>query len=497
MNKHTLRKLGLTALVTVLGATGCAAATDAPAAPVPADGLPVESVPPATMFGPEEMMEKLAMATAEQFGKELFSFLFGDKPFNADDFIHTIDANVRKALNDQILQNGKDVVAYAPMELAEVMSRQKAATTATERQSIATDMESDGRYPALAGLKKAAQSFGAAQTPEVKQAGLSLYVAVTQLLITKLTIQNQLYPDHGYATDLQTWLTFPSTGAISHVTHVTGELREGQVRARMGQVEYCRTYPDDDPMTGFTDHATGEMVFYDYKYHSDTDARCTRAREVYAENIAKAASLAADPGYTFSVTMNDAWASLAHTIDATTPPTTLLAYDFGGMYGTGDAQYPNPFTGALSCPAGYTDQVAFGRYDQDYPFHVCVRPADGVQKPVADFGGMYGVTDYGFGAATLPNGITGDATCPAGFTATKILDEAGHDNPLYFCSRAHVEGGAGWTFGGTFSRRGGYKNPLTEAMICPIGFTSSFVYGSWPDNVRRRNDDVSFCFKAK
>lgn len=106
-------------------------------------------------------------------------------------------------------------------------------------------------------------------------------------------------------------------------------------------------------------------------------------------------------------------------------------YDFGAMWGTVEkVTVNNPFTGAPSCPAGYSDQPLLDTFGVDWPLHLCYRDHVPGTTPEHGFGGAWGYVDNG---QLAPNPATDAATCPAGYTATQILGTFGVDWPLFFC----------------------------------------------------------------
>jgi hypothetical protein len=157
----------------------------------------------------------------------------------------------------------------------------------------------------------------------------------------------------------------------------------------------------------------------------------------------------------------------------------LAQMDFGGMYGFGNNQnYANPYTGGQSCPTGYAAYRILGTPGIDNNLFFCGRTPNGT-TPVADFGGMYG---YG-SPNNYPNPFTGGFSCPAGFTATKVLGTVNIDYSAFVCHRTGTRSPL-VTFGGMF---GGYfkdgnhltyPNPLTAADTCPSTFSASATLGT-------------------
>lgn len=106
--------------------------------------------------------------------------------------------------------------------------------------------------------------------------------------------------------------------------------------------------------------------------------------------------------------------------------------DFGGMWGyVNGVPTRNPFTNAASCPTGYTAQRVLGTSGRDYPVYVCHKPHMSKTPPTYPFGGMWGQVN---GGTYVPNPSTGALSCPAGFTDKQVLGTGGVDYELHFCA---------------------------------------------------------------
>jgi peptidoglycan hydrolase-like protein with peptidoglycan-binding domain len=176
--------------------------------------------------------------------------------------------------------------------------------------------------------------------------------------------------------------------------------------------------------------------------------------------------------------------------------------DFGGMYGLGGVgtstivKYPNPATGDVSCPAGYSASQVLGTSGLDWPMNFCSQTHTATSNQIYDFGGMYG---YGWNTTTNTannylNPATNGMSCPTGYTASQVLGTSGQDWPVYFCYAPHTTTSQPvYYFGGMYGygSPSNYPNPLTGSLSCPAGYTSSQVLGTpnadWP---------VYFCYKA-
>lgn len=157
---------------------------------------------------------------------------------------------------------------------------------------------------------------------------------------------------------------------------------------------------------------------------------------------------------------------------------------FGGMYGYGaSSSYVNPATGALSCPAGYTDAKVLGTAGVDYDVHLCTRLLPPGEAPLYDFGGMYGVGKEVKAGVVFNyiNPATNANTCPAGYAAAQVLGSPSVDNLVAYCYRLHTAQASGpFTFGGVWGTgaSGSYPNPATGAGSCPSNFSWSVHLGT-------------------
>ncbi len=185
-------------------------------------------------------------------------------------------------------------------------------------------------------------------------------------------------------------------------------------------------------------------------------------------------------------------------------------YDFGGMFGwrvvkqTGGGlnpeSYNNPFTNALSCPAGFTSRQIFGQTNAPTSpdglstkaitnLWICYRPT--AATAAYDFGGVYLETlNNEVGATTFSNNpLTGGASCPAGFSQQQMrLIEWENYIPdfkmIHICYKSITAGTS--TFGGIYgdhfgggdiaiSSSASHTNPITGGASCPAGFST----GGW------------------
>ncbi len=174
--------------------------------------------------------------------------------------------------------------------------------------------------------------------------------------------------------------------------------------------------------------------------------------------------------------------------------TSDMHMHFGGMYGSSDnGAYINPYTGAASCPAGYTAYHTLGTPNLDYDLYFCGRFADNGTEPVADFAGAFGW----YLGGSYSNPITGGTSCPSGYQTTVTLWSSNIDYPIEYCHHPHVVGTPErYRFGGMYgyywngSAFAPYVNPITGAASCPDGFTATRVLGT--PNI---DFDVFFCYR--
>ena len=157
---------------------------------------------------------------------------------------------------------------------------------------------------------------------------------------------------------------------------------------------------------------------------------------------------------------------------------------FGGMYGLGGGvSYPNPLTGAGTCPAGYAPAQVLGTTSLDWPLYYCYKVLAAGEAPGWDFGGA-----YGGGSSPYPNPATGAASCPAGYTSTQVYGTTSLDWPVWTCWRPHAAGARDfhgmYGFGYEGPKPLSYVHPLTGGLSCPAGSTATNVFGTtsldWP-----------------
>lgn len=176
----------------------------------------------------------------------------------------------------------------------------------------------------------------------------------------------------------------------------------------------------------------------------------------------------------------------------TSSPVMMRDLIFGGAFGAGDASYINPMTGNKTCAVGYSTIKVMGWPDGasgDYDLHFCYRDTrDTSSLPPATFyayGGTYGDSPEGH-----PNPYTGGMSCPAGYNRQKVMGRTGVDWGLWFCYKnlgaTPPDDTNSKRFGGFFATNPWLtvNNPVTGSYSCPSGYTTDQSYGEynkdWP-----------------
>lgn len=213
-------------------------------------------------------------------------------------------------------------------------------------------------------------------------------------------------------------------------------------------------------------------------------------------------------------------------------------YDFGGIYGS-KAGEENPLTGTLGCPAGvgYTSiQILKALPNFNSNMFYCYRPAATTGGAEAEFGGIYIRSTNNSHDVTNP--FTGAYTCPSGFSASPVFGfkmSGTIFNPGYtlvYCYKpvtAVADGSRDQNdFGGMSSQMGcggvGHSdtsppgaddncplnlgtpdpliinNPATSLRTCPSGYSSVNMTLNSLDGVGTEqgeiNTSVSYCINA-
>jgi hypothetical protein len=179
--------------------------------------------------------------------------------------------------------------------------------------------------------------------------------------------------------------------------------------------------------------------------------------------------LAIVPACGASTSSSDDGADIGTAVQAASPS---VPFNFGGAFGVVNG---SPTINWLTCPAGYSVTAVLGTENVDNFVFYCWQPQAG-GTPAYDFGGMWGYVN----GTAVANDITGDTTCPDGYTSQLVLGTSGVDYPLTVCYRAHVASNDVINFGGMYGYVAGKPapNPATGAMSCPTGYMTSQVYGT-------------------
>ena len=166
--------------------------------------------------------------------------------------------------------------------------------------------------------------------------------------------------------------------------------------------------------------------------------------------------------------------------------------------------YNNPLTGGRSCPRGFTSQKVNGALRHsgeilDASVYFCFRKhVKGNFQNALDFGGLFGRSlgkDY-------PNPFTGNLSCPKGFTRQQVKGDTqvNNEGEMYYCHRPASIGNVtqfGGMIGGETYRAPDnvvrsrlINNPITGSGLCPIG------YDSYEGNGAQNYDyKVTYCMR--
>lgn len=515
----TLKTFSLvTAITGACALGGCAAQgpeneTTAKACLVAAEGPNVTAENAQVGLGPEDILTAMAQALTQFAVKQTLTQLFPNGSIDVDKLLGNIDAQTRQALFDEAMRHDKTfldsaLIVFKNAEIAKATIGQPDAKTGAQiYQEVVNSSTLNNVNDVVAS------TGGDSASVKFQRGGLRLYALAQQMTANRLMLQMQLQPST--ATTDRAVLVSTLRDARAHVLKVVNEYRTEELKNRLELVRNCEVYdvrPDYIHMetlysTRFREDAESKYWGYQASYDRATAlGRCEADRDGHMQRVATVRTQQLNGDYTFELRMADEWAKTADALEKKTEVQSTLysGLDFGGMWGyvQDSATTPvhptnNPFTGAPSCPPGYDQTQVTGKYNVDYNIFQCTRPSNGVAEPVADFGGMYGNFDYREARFTGKNPLTGASSCPAGFTAYKVLGNFGGDSDLYFCGKAHVAGTKpAYTFGGVFSRIGGYTNPATNGASCAPGFLPNQVWGSNGTNGWKVDQAVDLCTVA-
>ncbi|MCU1227676.1 MAG: hypothetical protein JWO97_560 [Acidobacteria bacterium] len=415
-------------------------------------------------------------------GSALKELLFPSKTIDIDKLLSDISANVRKELIKNVVDGDETTLTAATTSLKDYQTEWK---NGGDPVSIESRLSSDST---INGVNTVIARTGAAGKAEYVDPGLPLFVAAAQIKANRLELRRKLTPANDAA--IRAVLITHLEDSLSHARKTMNRRRTESMNARLGRISECFLGSKDSHglpwnliwtyKTYFTDSADSTQ----FKGGSQADddepkafARCEGRREPYVDAVRKKTAATVDANWTSTDAILDTWAQTLDALKNSPPGTTARAtrIDFGGMFGIGERSFNNPLTSGQSCPAGYTPYEFKGTFNVDWQAFYCGR-ITGDGEPAADFGGMYGSANHNdTGAYWINNPITGGTSCPSGFTAAEVNNQ----HKLFYCWKQHVAGTKpAYLFGGIYSDNGEKKIPITDATICPNGYTPSLVHGT-------------------
>jgi len=454
----------------------------------------------------DAIIEQMATSLTEAIFGEALSGLFPQRGIDVEKLLANIDAQTRQAIFEQVLSNNKAFLDASMSKLVdyEIAKGQVGKPDTKSAKEIYKNMIADST---LNNTEPVLAQLGPEGSSRFKREGLSLFIQASQIDANRMMLQMQLRPDVK-GTDSPILVAHLREHA-KHIRQVVAQARGEAVDNRLWKITPCNYNAWTDlgetkRESYFSDQATGARFLGEVTNgpnRATNIARCDAVRDGYWSNAEAAIIKEQDGKFAFALRIAREWTRAADALESKTAAQSTVydGLDFGGMYGAGwisggAKSFVNPFTGAASCPSGYTATKFAGQAGVDYDAFVCTRPANGVAEPVADFGGMFGTIDHREGVKPLNNGLTNAASCPAGFTAYKVLGDEGSDNDLSYCAKAHVAGSkVPFKFGGLYSRMSDHKNIATDAFTCDEGMTATTVWGSNGNNGTRVDRAVVMC----
>lgn len=456
----------------------------APTLAAPAKSTKKAAAPRKPLRGPLDIVMDMAGGLLKSVaGSAVKELLFPSKTIDTEKLLADISANVRKEIVKTILDGDDARLTSAATALKDYETEWKNGAVA------ATIEDRVERNSSINFVGEIIARTGPTGKREYVEPSLPLFVAAAQLKANRLELRRQLVPsqDESVRAVLIEHLEF----SLAHVKKTMNERRADGMYKRLGQISDCgvtqkRTHglPWDlitTYETGWNDSGVQQRM---PGSQADNDegkalARCDGNRQPYFDRIRKGRAPEVDPSWTGTENVLDTWAQTLDVLKRHQAPVTarFKRIDFGGMFGAGEGGvFVNAVTGTAGCPAGYTPYEFKGTINVDWPAYYCGR-IGGVSEPVADFGGMYGLTNDAepSGNRWINNAITGGPSCPAGFTAAKVRNQ----HELYYCWKRHEAGKPSpYQFGGLYSDNGQKNNPITERTLCPIGYSPALVHGT-------------------
>lgn len=409
----------------------------------------------------------------------IMEVLFPTKTIDPEKLLADITENMRKELIAMVTDNDGTALTAATTALLEYELMFKRGDDGIKLEAlIATSSTLNGVDTVLARTGPDGQA-------KYVDFGLPLYVAAAQIKANRLELQRKMVPGRDAA--LRAVLVSHLESSLAHARNIMTKRRLLAMGERLDAITEC--YVTSHDMHGFGT-TTYKTSFNDAKgpqgqrmprSQADNDeskalARCEGQRDPYYDKVRRAIAPGVDQQWLQTNAILDLWAQTLDTLKGPSVPSArVLAIDFGGMFGIGERQFANPLNGgAVGCPAGYNAYEFKGTTNVDWPASYCGKPG-GDTETLADFGGMFGKSDHADNVYWNNNPLTGKAECPAGFTKSS----ANNQQELNYCWRAHVAAKpADYLFGGLYSDNGDKKNPITDAMICPVGYLPALVHGT-------------------
>lgn len=328
--------------------------------------------------------------------------------------------------------------------------------------------------------------------------GVALYIAAAQIKANRLQLRRRMLNRPEERDAVRPVLIEHLETSLRHARQTIDYVREEAINTRLSAVNQCNIYDRRrhwDNVTLYTRCHDYDRQVCSQQAENDESmalARCDGQRDRYVEGIRRSKAAEVDKGYVEMLAILDQWAQALDGLKKAPPASSarVARMDFGGMFGIGERAFNNPLTGTTSCPEGFAQYEFKGTRDIDWPAYYCGRIGMLLQ-PIADFGGMFGVTDDRNTTYWNTNPITNSDSCPAGFQKVQVNNQ----HLLYFCWRSHTPGSRSeYLFGGIYSDNGEKKNPMTNTMGCPNGFMPALAHGTRPSSNVPGTQRTIFCW---